>query len=97
MLPNSVGTPCGDSHLHPFGFQPNAVRSLLLLPVAIRTYPLCGLTPPSFSPIATCTPQIMSYFDGGWAQKWAQSFGVNPSVETASSWHAHLPNDRKGD
>jgi hypothetical protein len=27
--------PVRDSHLHPFGFQPNAVRSLLLLSVAI--------------------------------------------------------------
>ena len=35
-------------------------------------------------PFAIGTPQIMTDFEGAWAQKWAQSFGVNPTVET--SW-----------
>ena len=47
--------------------------TLLLLSVAISSYPLCTLPTPSFLPIATYTPQIMPYFEVEWAQKWVQS------------------------
>jgi hypothetical protein len=55
------------------------------LPSAVscyKPYPLCSLVQTAFSSLATNTPEIMPYFEVKWAQKWAQSFGVNPSVET---------------
>ena len=61
--------------------------TLLLLSVAISSYPLWTLPAPSFPPIATYTSQIMPYFELGWAQKWVQSTGVNPFVETYCPWH----------
>ena len=32
--------------------------------------------------LAIHTARIVANFDGAWAQKWAQSFGANPAVET---------------
>jgi hypothetical protein len=68
-------------NLQSLGLQPNAPLPFPLLPVAISSYPLCTLDTTSFPPIATYTPQIMPYFEGVWAQIWAQSIEVNPSVE----------------
>ena len=49
---------------------------VVLFPAATGCYKfllLCTLAGLSFLSIAIDTPQIMPYFDGGWAQKWAQS------------------------
>jgi hypothetical protein len=59
-----------------------AVR-VVLFPAATGCYKVLSFLQfisSSSESFAIRTPQIMLYFEGEWAQKWAQSNVVNPSV-----------------